>query len=239
MTEFAKLTGLVGKDADIYMRAALEMDETKMENFQKDIDYLNGLDGAEITTTMITEHIGEDVAGIISDNQEYFDSLAPDQQLRYTMIVNTLMTAVGSPEFTNSVRAWAASKGWAISISDDDAIALAPQMIADLGDRGNSRSPRCKRGRRYATRKYRQRGSEPQVDGLLTKLRDLRIATIDMKKGWEGMQEVLSSIFAGGTKELKYFSNGLEKQITQPWCWRGPHCTDCWNGSRRIRQTKE
>jgi hypothetical protein len=53
-------------------------------------------------------------------------------------------------------------------------------------------------------------GAEPQVDGLLTKLRDLRDASIILKKGWEGMQETLSSIFAGGA--ITQF-NGLEKQI--------------------------
>jgi len=128
------------------------------------------------------------------------------------MIVNTLMTAVGSPEFTNSVRAWAASKGWAISISDDDAIALAPRMIADLADRGTRGAPVASVEEATPPGNTGSGGSEPQVDSLLKKLRDLRIATIDMKKGWEGMQEVLSSIFAGGTKDLNLF-NGLEKQI--------------------------
>jgi TP901 family phage tail tape measure protein len=55
-------------------------------------------------------------------------------------------------------------------------------------------------------------GSGPQLDSLLKKLRDVRDASISLKKGWEGMQEVLSSIFAGGTKELNIF-DGLEKQL--------------------------
>ena len=54
-------------------------------------------------------------------------------------------------------------------------------------------------------------GAEPQIDSLLKKLRDLRIATIDMKKGWEGMQEVLANVFGGG-QSLNVF-DGLSNQI--------------------------
>lgn len=57
-------------------------------------------------------------------------------------------------------------------------------------------------------------GAEPQIDSLLKKLRDLRDGTIEMKKGWEGMQQVLDSIFAGGAKELNIF-DGLEKQLRE------------------------
>jgi len=55
-------------------------------------------------------------------------------------------------------------------------------------------------------------GAEPQVDSLIKKLRDLRRATVDMKKGWEGMQEVLADLFAGGTKSINVF-DGLSNQI--------------------------
>jgi hypothetical protein len=55
-------------------------------------------------------------------------------------------------------------------------------------------------------------GAEPQIDSLIKKLRDLRIATIDMKKGWEGMQQVLEKVFAGGSKGIDVF-NGLSNQI--------------------------
>ena len=55
-------------------------------------------------------------------------------------------------------------------------------------------------------------GAEPQIDSLLKKLRDLRLATIDMKKGWEGMQQVLESVFAGGSKGIDVFE-GLSNQI--------------------------
>jgi len=46
-------------------------------------------------------------------------------------------------------------------------------------------------------------GEEPQLDSLLKKLRDVRIATLDMKKGWAGMQEVLQSVFEGDLKESR------------------------------------
>jgi hypothetical protein len=55
-------------------------------------------------------------------------------------------------------------------------------------------------------------GAEPQIDSLIKKLRDLRIATVDMKKGWKGMQQVLESVFAGGTKGIDVFE-GLSNQI--------------------------
>jgi hypothetical protein len=55
-------------------------------------------------------------------------------------------------------------------------------------------------------------GAEPQIDSLIKKLRDLRIATIDMKKGWAGMQQVLEKVFAGGSKGIDVF-DGLSNQI--------------------------
>jgi TP901 family phage tail tape measure protein len=55
-------------------------------------------------------------------------------------------------------------------------------------------------------------GAEKSLDSLLTKLRDLRKATIDMKKGWEGMREVLAKTFAGDGKGFDVFS-GLSNQI--------------------------
>jgi TP901 family phage tail tape measure protein len=55
-------------------------------------------------------------------------------------------------------------------------------------------------------------GGTQDLDSLLKKLRDLRIATIDLKKGWEGMQQVLSKVFEGGTKSLNIF-DGLSNQI--------------------------
>jgi hypothetical protein len=55
-------------------------------------------------------------------------------------------------------------------------------------------------------------GAEPQIDSLLKKLRDLRDGTIEMKKGWEGMQKVLQSVFQGGTTSMNMF-DGLSNQI--------------------------
>jgi TP901 family phage tail tape measure protein len=55
-------------------------------------------------------------------------------------------------------------------------------------------------------------GSGPQLDSLLKKLRDVRDASISLKKGWEGMQQVLQSVFQGGTASLNVF-DGLSNQI--------------------------
>jgi len=55
-------------------------------------------------------------------------------------------------------------------------------------------------------------GQKEGFDNLLKRLRDVRLATIDMKRGWEGMQESLQKVFKGGNNPLKVF-DGLSNQI--------------------------
>ena len=55
-------------------------------------------------------------------------------------------------------------------------------------------------------------GAPEQFDPLLKKLRDLRLATIDLKRGWDGMMQSLQNVFKGGTQAINVF-DGLSNQI--------------------------
>jgi hypothetical protein len=55
-------------------------------------------------------------------------------------------------------------------------------------------------------------GAKEGLDEILKKLRDVRDASISLKKGWAGMQEVLQSVFQGGTTPMTMF-DGLSNQM--------------------------
>ena len=54
-------------------------------------------------------------------------------------------------------------------------------------------------------------GAAPQVDSLLKKMRDLRLATINMRKGWDGLNESLKEFFKSGNKGFNGLSNQLRR----------------------------
>jgi len=212
-----KMRGVMGDDSEVLMRATVSLkedDPAAYDDLNNDLDYLNSLDGKEITTTMISEHIGDDVASIVAENQDYFDSLPPEQKIDYVIALRSMATAYTDPEFKEIVYGWALANNGAIGGMTKDEIfgANVSRYMAHMADLATTGTGVASETEADPGPGSSGSGSEPQVDSLITKLRDLRNATVSMKKGWEGMQETLSSIFAGGTTQMNMF-NGLEKQI--------------------------
>ena len=212
-----KMRGVMGDDSEVLMRATVSLkedDPAAYDDLNNDLDYLNSLDGKEITTTMISEHIGDDVASIVAENQDYFDSLPPEQKIDYVIALRSMATAYTDPEFKEIVHGWALANNGAIGGMTKDQIfgANVSRYMAHMADLATTGTGVASETEADPGPGSSGSGSEPQVDSLIRKLRDLRDATVSMKKGWEGMQETLNSIFAGGTTQMNMF-NGLEKQI--------------------------
>jgi TP901 family phage tail tape measure protein len=132
-----------------------------------------------------------------------FAALPESQQKTYTMIATAIMQMQGDPAMMAAYRNWLGNEGnegksfGEFAGFSTDQITPAMSDISSVISDGDVDS---------------SGGAEPQIDSLLKKLRDLRLATIDMKKGWEGMQQVLESVFAGGSKGIDVFE-GLSNQI--------------------------
>ena len=52
-------------------------------------------------------------------------------------------------------------------------------------------------------------GAEPKMDSLLTKLRDLRMATINMRKGWDGMNQSIKEFLNSSNRGFSGLANQM------------------------------
>lgn len=181
-----------------------------MQRFDDVVAEFADADGVIRYQTVIEENVIRDpgALALLKADQAYFDSLSPYQQSVYMKALLTVEDTFTAEEFN----AWLSSNpqfdNSALSRSALQALALADYIRDIVGDAGLN----LDLGGDETLAPTTDSGAAPQIDSLIKKLRDLRNATVDMKKGWEGMQEVLGSIFAGGTKQMGMF-NGLEKQI--------------------------
>ena len=158
-----------------------------------------------ISRNIITDGVAMDV---IKADQEYFDSLSPFQQSTYLRALLRVEDTFTADDFN----AWKAKNPWVDYAGIDATVQYNMAVSAAVQDVAGFAGFKPPEEGDETPKTDNSGGAEPQIDSLIKKLRDLRDASIDMKKGWEGMQQVLDSIFAGGTKELNLF-DGLEKQL--------------------------
>ena len=130
---------------------------------------------------------------------EEFDDLDEKGKLDFSVMFNIGTNLEGDRTFLDMIRNNAKGDPFTLGLGRKIAT-VVPDFIAPPAPNTDNNEPVASE----------DGGATKSVDSLITKLRDLRIATIDMQKGWQGMQETLSSIFAGGA--ITQF-NGLEKQI--------------------------
>ena len=191
-------------------------DATAGEELQEKIQALRdqlSTDGP-ITLDVVERIFAEDpeVVQLVKDNQEAFDAMPEEDKVEFLQTAKIQYDVYASGD-EDLIKIFKNSQGVDLNLD----VKLTPKQV---GDEIFTRSDRFARSSRTDTTGDDEEtdptptgsGSEPQIDSLIKKLRDLRLATIDMKKGWGGMQEALESVFAGGTKGIDVF-NGLSNQI--------------------------
>jgi hypothetical protein len=206
--ELFKISTMMGGDISIAAQFSLDNPEA-MKEFTSDLERIKmeaKEGGFDANISLVTEIFGAERVmqmqqGILA-NQAEFDALGDDMQLKYSAYYTLFADiAASSPEMQEMMEA-------ATGLTGGAAIAAyvmdyLPSIAPDTSMAPDSETTPSGSG---------GGGAEPQVDSLIKKLRDLRIATIDMKKGWEGMQQVLEKVFAGGSKGIDVF-DGLSNQI--------------------------
>jgi TP901 family phage tail tape measure protein len=205
--QLARMATLFSGDLSIPVGFMLKPEnEEAMASFMANLDKIT-LDAAEggwdknielVTSILGAEEVAAAQRGILA-NQAEFDALPDELQLQYGAFFTMFMDlAVEDDDLLKMAEA-------ATGLEGEAAVAawimdVMPAMSTDNSTFGEAAATTT------------GSGGEKSVDSLLKKLRDLRIATIDMKKGWEGMQEVLAKTFAGDGKGFDVFS-GLSNQI--------------------------
>jgi len=205
--ELFKLGNMLGGDISIAADFALK-NPLVMEEFMADLDQIKfdakegGFDAnIELMTEIFgAEKVMEMQEGILA-NQAEFDALPDEMQLQYGAYFTLFADiAASSPEMQELMEQATGLKGGAAVAAYvmDYLPSLMPDMSSGLGD---DDGPSGGGG-----------GSPEAFDPLIKKLRDLRLATIDMKRGWDGMMQSLQKVFEGGTKSINVF-DGLSNQI--------------------------
>jgi TP901 family phage tail tape measure protein len=206
--ELFKLGNMLGGDISIAADFALKNPET-MQDFMSDLDRIKfdakegGFDAnIELMTTIFgAEEVMAMQAGILA-NQAEFDALPDEMQLQYGAYFTLFADiAASTPELQALMEQATGLKGDAATAAYlmDYMPSLMPDMATGPGD---GEGPAGGGGG----------GSPEAFDPLIKKLRDLRLATIDMKRGWDGMMQSLQKVFEGGTKSINVF-DGLSNQI--------------------------
>jgi TP901 family phage tail tape measure protein len=193
-------------DREAKFRFILENPEEALvlKNTLAEIDSYSG----EVTLDVVANIAGQEAVDALVSDMEYWSGLNNVQKKIYlqTLVATLSTVSVDDP----ALAGWLGAEGSAYENSPPgEQLAayanynaeIVTAISADTTDIGDDTPPTTSGS-----------GAEKSVDSLLKKLRDLRIATIDMKKGWEGMQEVLAKTFAGDGKGFDVFS-GLSNQI--------------------------
>ena len=188
-----------GVNLDTVLTYYLENEDAAKE-YEADMVALRAeAENGPITTTFIQTLIGTEVADIVRANQEYFDSLDPLQQVVYLQTVRTVYETATPADIDAFLKTNPGKTATDYYHGAGFQLTQQPAPPPNMGEEDQFDSGGGG-------------GATERADDLLKKLRDLRIATIEMKKGWEGMQQVLDKVFAGGSRGIDVFS-GLSNQI--------------------------
>lgn len=216
LISLGSIYGEAGDPARAAYEASVLNDPVAAAKRNTSLQRVQGLQGdysPESLTGEFGEVLGGEISTMINVDREKFDEFEEDTKEQFVtdLIVNLGLS--GDPDVVAFIKSQFAGTAIAgsdeVVNTDEEIISGQAQQqfnfydaMKDITAGDNEPPPPGPTGG----------GAGPQLDSLLKKLRDVRDASIDLKKGWEGMQEVLSSIFAGGTKELNVF-DGLEKQL--------------------------
>jgi hypothetical protein len=192
----------------------IEKLESKLEDIQ---DYLDANGDLTIETAVEQKFITDQQAANLSkENAEFFEGLDKDQKFLYMQTFLTIFETIGE----DKAGAWLTSQGespsgrsrrgrrWSTEQIDRGRVGAAAEETKQFVDTISS----AFKGLQDDTEDLGGSGGGESFDPLLKKLRDLRLATIDMKRGWDGMMQSLENVFKGGTQSINVFE-GLSNQI--------------------------
>ncbi len=168
---------------------------------QKTIDDINAQKG-KISLEVATKILGAKEMEILRANQEYFNSLPPEQQKVYLQTLTTMVNMEGNNK--EAIQNWLkanpgktegdyyAESAYKVTVaSKDTTTATKPGATPGAGSKVES-SP---------------------LDDIVKKLRDVRLNQIKVTEGWSASRKALDKLF-GGNKTITAFS-GIEQDMRE------------------------
>ena len=166
---------------------------------QKTIDEINSQKG-KIDLQIATKILGAEEMAILKADQEYFNSLPPEQQKVYLQTLTTMVNMEGNNK--EAIQNWLKANP---GKTEGDYYRASVFAVTE-SSKDNTSAP-IKGNTSGAAAKV---DSSP-LDELLKKLRDVRKNQIKVTEGWGASQKALNKIF-GGSKTIKIF-DGLENDM--------------------------
>jgi TP901 family phage tail tape measure protein len=201
--QVSRVSSLFPEGEDIVLKYVLENPE-EIERINEDLQRLEGVEDKDVTIDFITQHFGEPA---LSAAKAIWDEIPTEDRKDALYSIIASMGVIETPEFQELFNALKGQTIAGVTISKPaDILSMLGSRVSGIasGNRGlggGDTEPPASGG-----------GSKEGFDSLLKQLRDLRLATIDMKRGWDGMMESLQKVFEGGTKSINIF-DGLSNQI--------------------------
>lgn len=172
---------------------------TAAAELQKTIDAINEQKG-KITLDIATKILGAEEMAVLRADQEYFNSLPPEQQKVYMQTLTTMVNMKGNNK--DAIQNWLKSNpgktegdyyrasAFAVTESSKDSTTNPTKPTPSASSAKIDSSP---------------------LDELVKKLRDVRKNQIKVTEGWGASQRALNKLFSG-SKTIEVFS-GIENDM--------------------------
>jgi TP901 family phage tail tape measure protein len=183
---------------------------SEAEDLQTRIAEIKNLSEKDLTAKAYVEVLDANQLKILNSDLEYFNKLSPEMKRIYLQSLVTVetVTTADSTEFN----AWKASQGLTSldrMTSEEQYQKFAVWRTQQVTNMAEDTTATAEETPNTGG------GGGPKAsafDGLLTQLRDVRDATIGVKKGFAAATAALTKLFDGGNKSIKVF-DGLANQM--------------------------
>jgi len=179
--------------------------EGAREALQKDLDKIDALKG-KVTLDIATKVLGEDEMAALRADQEYFDSLPPEQQKVYLQNMKVLFSMEGDAALQEQYKNWINEQGGANKGKTFAEFVTAKNFQITEASKDSTKPPTG-----GSTTGDGSKVKASPLDDLLKKLRDVRKNQIKVTEGFEASFKSLNKLF-GGKKTIEVFS-GIENDM--------------------------
>ena len=193
--------GKVGQSELVDLGVALTYYNNNPEAAQKLDETINKINEqkGKISLDIATKIVGAKEMEVLRANQEYFNSLPPEQQRVYLQTLTTVVNMEGNNK--DAVQAWLkANPGKTELDYYGQATYQVTKTSSDSTTKPTGKTPSSA-----------GKAESSVLDDLLKKLRDVRKNQIKVTEGWGASRKALESLF-GGKKTITAFS-GIEQDL--------------------------
>lgn len=211
MNRINALSPIVGESVAQSLAKGYTSSSKSMQELLDKMKLVDDISKKEFKIEVIQELLGDDVAGVVAKDQEYFNSLDPVNKVVYLQVLATMALPVMSGDIDAQVRAWAMERGKLNfgSLTSRDMAILMPQLRQEylrdqswMATMSNMLTGTGGQGASTGT------GVNP-LDSIVKRLKQVRDAAINAAGGIKTLRDLL-----GGSKNIFKFT-GIEQQLSK------------------------